>query len=92
MIVSFRSKPLRLFFEKDDSSKIKSDHVEKVRRILSRLQRAVEMKDMNAPGLNLHPLKGDLKGHWGVTVKKNWRVTFRLDDGKAYDVNYLDYH
>jgi proteic killer suppression protein len=92
MIVSFRSKPLRLLFEKDDPSKIKSDHVDKVRRILSRLHRAVEIKDMNAPGLDLHPLKADLKGHWGVTVKKNWRITFRLEDGKAFDVHYLDYH
>jgi Plasmid maintenance system killer protein len=92
MIESFRSKPLKRFFEKDDPSKLKPDHVEKVRRILSRLERAVEIRDMNAPGLALHPLKGDLKGHWGVTVKTNWRITFRLEDGKAFDVDYLDYH
>ena len=92
MIESFRSKPLRLFFEKDDPSKIKSDHVEKVRRILSRLHRSREVKDMNAPALSLHPLKGKLKGHWGVTVKNNWRITFRFAGGNANDVDYLDYH
>jgi len=37
-------------------------------------------------------LKAGLKGHWGVTVKKNWRITFKLEDGKAFDVDYLDYH
>ena len=92
MIETFRSKPLRLFFEKDDPSKIKPDHVEKIRRILSRLHRSKEIRDMNAPGLFLHSLKGDLKGHWGVTIKNNWRITFRFVEGNAYDVDYLDYH
>lgn len=47
---------------------------------------------MNAPGLGLHPLKGDLKGHWGVTVKNNWRITFLFEEGNARTVDYLDYH
>jgi proteic killer suppression protein len=47
---------------------------------------------MNAPGLNLHPLKGDKKGIWAVTVQANWRVTFRFVDGYAEIVNYEDYH
>jgi len=92
MIESFRSKPLRLFFEKGDPSKIKPDHIEKVRRILSRLHRAKEIKDLNAPGLGLHSLKGGLKGHWGVTVKNNWRITFQFEEGNAHVVDYLDYH
>ncbi|MEM7551056.1 MAG: type II toxin-antitoxin system RelE/ParE family toxin [Bacteroidota bacterium] len=92
MIESFRSKSLKLLFEKDDPSRIKSDHVDKVRRVLSRLHRAVKIKDMNAPGLGLHQLKGDLQGYWSVTVKKNWRITFRLVDGNAFDVDYIDYH
>ncbi len=57
--------------------------LKKVRRILSRLHRAKEIKDMNAPGLGLHPLKGDLKGHWGVTVKNNWRIVFIWNQGNA---------
>ena len=39
-----------------------------------------------------HALKGDLKGHWSVTVQANWRVTFRFKDGDAYVVDYQDYH
>ncbi|MBC6426263.1 MAG: type II toxin-antitoxin system RelE/ParE family toxin [Ekhidna sp.] len=92
MIESFRSKPLRLFFEKDDPSKIKPDHIGIVRQILSRLDAAIEFKDMNAPSLKLHPLKGDRKGEWAVTVKKNWRVTFKIENGKVFDVDYEDYH
>ena len=92
MIESFRSKPLRLFFEKDDPSKIKPDHIAIVRRMLIRLDSALEIRDMNAPGLFLHPLKGDRKGEWAVTVKRNWRVTFKIEDGKVFDVDYEDYH
>lgn len=47
---------------------------------------------MNLPGWNLHPLKGDLKGHFSVQVSGNWRMTFMFDDGDAVLVDYQDYH
>ena len=92
MIQSFKSKALRLFFEKNDSSKISPNHVEKVRRILVRLHASKQIKDMDAPGLGLHPLKGDLDGNWSVTVNKNWRIVFKFSFGEVYDVDYIDYH
>ena len=49
-------------------------------------------EDMNLPGFRLHPLKGELKGHWAVWVSGDWRVTFRFHAGDAYEVDYLDYH
>jgi len=90
MIENFRSKPLKLFFEMNDSSKIKPDHAEKARMIISRLNRAMAVKDMNAPGLGLHSLKGDMKGHWAVSVKSNWRITFRFIEANVYDVDYIE--
>lgn len=47
---------------------------------------------MNAPGFGLHALKGDLKGHWSVTVNGNWRLTFRFEGEDAILVDYQDYH
>ena len=47
---------------------------------------------MDLPGFRLHPLKGRLKGHYGVLVSGNWRVTFRFDKNNVIDVNYEDYH
>ena len=44
------------------------------------------------PGWRLHPLKGDLKGLWSVTITGNWRVIFRFEDGDAFDVDLVDYH
>ena len=47
---------------------------------------------MDLPGFRLHPLAGDLKGHFAVSVSGNWRVTFRFEDGHAVEVDYTDYH
>jgi toxin HigB-1 len=38
---------------------------------------------LGLPGYRLHPLKGELKGLWSVTVRANWRVIFRFEDGEA---------
>ncbi len=92
MITSFRHKGLRRLYEDDDAAGLNPAHVEKLRRILARLDIATTPQDLNLPGYRLHPLKGDLKGFWGVTVQANWRVTFRLAAGHALDVDYVDYH
>ena len=39
-----------------------------------------------------HPLKGDLKGFYAVTVRANWRIIYRFENGNAYDVSLIDYH
>jgi len=53
---------------------------------------AETVEDMNLPGFRLHPLKGDRKGFWSVSVSGNWRIIFRLDRGDTFDVELLDYH
>jgi len=92
MIANFRHKGLKLLFEKDDSSKISAEHVNRLRLILSALDAAGAVEDMDQPAFRLHPLKGDLKGYWAVTVRANWRVVFRFADGQAMDVDLTDYH
>lgn len=47
---------------------------------------------MNAPGWKLHPLMGNLAGHYLVTVSSNWRMTFTFEEGDAVLVDYQDYH
>lgn len=64
----------------------------KLSRILARLNSAKSPYDMNIPGWDLHPLAGNLHGHWSVKVSKNWRVTFTLHFGHAEVVDYQDYH
>jgi proteic killer suppression protein len=47
---------------------------------------------MDLPGFGLHPLSGQLSGHWAVSVSGNVRVTFGFEDGNAVNVDYTDYH
>lgn len=92
MIKSFDHKGLEDFFYYGTTKGIQPKHASTLRLRLDRLENAVTVQDMDAPGYDLHPLKGDLKGHWAVKVSGNWRLTFRFEDGNAYVVNYQDYH
>ena len=45
------------------------------------------------PNYGLHQLSGDRKGTWAMTVTKNWRLTFRLnEDGALMNMELEDYH
>lgn len=92
MIRSIRHKGLKRLYEDDDPRGVVADHVMKLRDILARLDAASTVTDMDLPGFRLHPLKGDLKGFWAVTVRANWRVIFRFADHNVLDIDYVDYH
>lgn len=92
MIRSFRHKGLKRLYEDDDSRGVLAEHATKLRDILARLDAARAVEDLDLPGLRLHPLKGELKGRWAVTIRANWRVIFRFADNDAFDVDYVDYH
>jgi toxin HigB-1 len=92
MIKSFKHRGLKRLFEDGDRSKLRADQVEKIERILARLDEASEISNMGLAGFHLHPLRGDLKSFWAVTVRANWRIVFRFENGNAYDVDLTDYH
>jgi proteic killer suppression protein len=92
MIRSFEHKGLRKFWETGSKAGVQAAHAKKLRLILMRLDAAKVVEDADFHGARLHPLKGNLKGLWSVTVNGNWRITFRFEDGDAFVVNYLDYH
>lgn len=92
MIRGFRHKGLRKFFETGSKSGIQAQQVARLRLVLAQLNAAAEPRDMDLPGLDLHPLKGERKGTWAVSVSGNWRVTFRFLGKDADDVDYEDYH
>jgi proteic killer suppression protein len=92
VIRSIRHKGLKRLHEDDDPRGVMTEHTTKLRDILARLDAASTVADMDLPGFRLHPLKGDFKGFWAVTVRANWRVIFRLAEGDALDVDYIDYH
>ncbi|MBL8655027.1 MAG: type II toxin-antitoxin system RelE/ParE family toxin [Alphaproteobacteria bacterium] len=92
MIVSFRHKGLKRFYEDDDPRRLPPDMVPRIRAILSALDVAIDPAEMDLPSFRLHALKGDLRGFWAVTVRANWRIVFRFDGRNAVDIDFLDYH
>lgn len=92
VIESIKHKGLRRFYEKNDRSGIRPDLGEKARKILSALEAANGPEEMALPSFRFHPLTGDRRGTYSVTVKANWRITFHFHDGAAYDVDLEDYH
>lgn len=92
MIKSFAHKGLQAFFENGSKAGIQPHHASKLQRLLVRLDLSRGPEDMNVPGWRLHPLAGDLAGHYAVTVNGNWRLTFRFEGEDAVLVDYQDYH
>jgi proteic killer suppression protein len=71
MIRSFRSKALKRLIERGDASKLSVPNVERLLRILLRLDTATRPEEMNAPGLRFHGLKGRDKGRFAVDASGN---------------------
>jgi proteic killer suppression protein len=92
MIQKFKHKGLKRLFESGVSSGVDTQHVTRISKILALLETAETLEDMDLPGLGLHQLKGNRKGTWAVNVSGNWRITFKIQSGDAFDVNYEDYH
>lgn len=92
MIKSFRHKGIEDFFLTESKAGIQPKHAQKLKIQLFVLTNAKSAKDMNAPGWNLHALRGNLEGHWSVAVNGNWRLTFAFEGEDAILVDYQDYH
>lgn len=92
MIKSFKHRGLRQLFEDDNPKGLNPEHVRKIRQILGVMHAAQKIAEMDVATFRLHPLTGDLKGYWSVTVRANWRVIFRFAEGQTEDVDLVDYH
>jgi len=92
VIKSFRHKGIEDFFKAGSKAGIQPSHAKRLRLQLGKLDTAKSPKDMDLPGWRLHPLTGDLRGYWAVSVNGNWRMTFSFEGGDVVLVDYQDYH
>jgi proteic killer suppression protein len=92
MIESIKYKGLKRLYEKGDRSGIGAWMLPRVEEILSLLDVAETIDELEIPGYRLHPLTGDRKGFWSIRVTGNWRIVFRFADGAVRDVDLTDYH
>ena len=92
MITSFRHKGLETFYLNGSTRGIQPSHAAKLARILAALDAAADPGELNLPAFKLHPLKGRLRGYWGIWVSGNWHITFRSRGAEVELIDYLDYH
>jgi proteic killer suppression protein len=94
-LAGFRHKGLRQLYEDDNPKGLSASVVDKLRKVLFTLETAQGLEQVGRfPGWKRHPLKGDLKGFWSLTVTGNWRVIFRYDEttNTASEIDLTDYH
>ena len=92
MIRSIKHRGLKRLYERGDRGGIRPDLADTVEEILARLDESETPQAMDLPGYRLHPLKGDRKGFWSVTVRANWRIVVGFAGADAFDVELTDYH
>lgn len=62
-------------------------------RKLKALDVAARLDDLAIPGGNrLERLKGDQAGRHAIRINDQYRLTFRWEQGDAYEVHVEDYH
>ena len=91
MIKGFRHEGIQRFFETGSKAGIQPKHAAKLATQLDLLDSISGPVEMAVPAWRLHPLKGELEGHWAVMVSGNWRLTFRFEGEDAVLVDYQDY-
>jgi proteic killer suppression protein len=92
VIASFRHNALKRLWETNNHRGIDSRYARAIRRRLESLDEATVVGDLDIPGNGLHPLQPPTARRWAITVSRNWRITFRFEDGNAYEVDLEDYH
>ncbi|HMJ98000.1 MAG TPA: type II toxin-antitoxin system RelE/ParE family toxin [Reyranella sp.] len=92
MIRKFRHRGLERLFVEGRARGVSARHVPRLRRILAALHHSKGPDGMALPGFRLHPLKGERRGQWAVSVSGNWRVVFYFEGEDAVDVDLVDYH
>ena len=91
-IDSIRNKALRRFFEEGVSKGLPEPV--RIGRMLAFIVATQRFEEFNIPpNYGFHPLTGDRKGHFAMTVTRNWRMTFiRLDENTVGELDLEDYH
>jgi len=91
MIRSFRHKGLTKLWNNGDPKGVRSDLLVRVRRRLTALNLAQDLRELDMPGWRLHQLHGE-PVRYAISVNGPWRITFEWEDGEAIRVDLEQYH
>jgi proteic killer suppression protein len=94
-IRSFTHKGLKRLYEEDSVKGIPPESADKLRKMLAFLDNMEDPKELRSlPAWKVHMLVGDRKDTWSLSVTRNRRLTFRIDETEQeiQDLNLEDYH
>ncbi|MBI5142896.1 MAG: type II toxin-antitoxin system RelE/ParE family toxin [Nitrospirae bacterium] len=93
MIQSFRCRETEIIFHRDHSRRFPNEIQDRAFRKLNAIDSATRLEDLNFPPSNrLEALSGDREGRYSIRINNQWRICFAWQDGKALDVEIVDYH
>ncbi|MBV9654893.1 MAG: type II toxin-antitoxin system RelE/ParE family toxin [Acetobacteraceae bacterium] len=93
MIRSFRDKRTEALFLGRQGDRRWASFERVARRKLLMVHAAASLHDLKSPPNNkLEALKGDRKGQYAIRVNDQWRMCFRWQEGRADNVEIVDYH
>ena len=90
--MDIKHRGLRRFWMTGDTRGVPDMLAKRLDQRLDDLAHASGPDELRIPGYRLHPLSGRMAGWWSIRVSSNWRLVFRFSDGKAVDVDLVDYH
>jgi proteic killer suppression protein len=93
VIESFANPETEKIFQGIVSKKLPRDIQKTARRKLLYLHDAENLQDLLAPpGNRLEKLHGDRAGQHSMRVNDQWRICFEWSQGRAREVEIVDYH
>ncbi len=93
MIISFNCKETEKIFNGTFSARLPNDIQRVARRKLMQIDAAATLSFLRVPPNNqLEWLTGNREGQLSIRINKQWRICFRWDEGKASEVEIVDYH
>lgn len=93
MIVSFADKETEKIYNQVFSGKLPHDIQRVALRKLILIDKAGCLDDLKVPpGNRLEQLSGDREGQYSVRINDQYRICFREDNNKYYDVEIVDCH
>ena len=91
-IESFRDRYAERLFAGYSVRQYQSFASQAIRR-LNLLHQAESLNELTRfPGTRLELLRGDRRGQYSIRINRQWRICFRWINGRAYDVEIVDYH
>lgn len=93
MIESFADKRTAAIYKGVAVRSLHPDMQKRVRLKLMALDASDSLDDLESQrGNQLHMLRGDRQGQYSIRVNSQWRICFFWRDGRAHEVEVVDYH